>query len=547
MDDKVTQIDVGRARKKKRPPLDSDWDQLKAEQVVAEKFVAQCGDRIRFIPADSGGSWYTWDDHRWEADPGGAGAALILQSFVKRMILTEIDRPRCDAYEGRVKFAVTCGNEKRQRAILNLARQRPPIVAKQEAFDTHKFLLNVQNGTVNLRTGELQPHRREEMLTQISSVAYNPQATCPRWDLFLSQVLVTRDRKPDQNLIDFVHRAVGYSLTGDPCEDAVFFLHGAGQNGKSTMLKVLKNVIGDYACAAKTETFTKTKDDGPKYDFACLYKKRFVVAMEVASNKRLAESVVKGASGGDSIVADRKYKDAIEFEPEFSLWFGVNHIPKVDDTDEGIWRRIRLIPFYASFKAGTDERDEHLVDLLAAEHEGILAWAVRGCAAYLSVGLGHATAVDDATASLRAEMDTFQAFIDDWFSLDNPQVKTPTASIRNAYMTWATANGAPGLSSHAITKILDSKGFERTKGSGKGRGFLGITLVDPMTLFVQNDTLEANSVNFPTRARIREVTENGLKVSFSAKSVIPSRVSEEHDDPEAWLEYADETLPEDPF
>lgn len=275
------------------------------------------------------------------------------------------------------------------------------------------WLLNVLNGTIDLCTGSLRPHAREDYITRCVNVDYDPDAKCPTWERFIHQVF-----GGNAEIIAFVQRAVGYSLTGKIVEHVLIVLYGLGSNGKTTLIDALHYLLGpSYAKHAPTDLLLARRGEHHPTELATLHGARLVTAAETGEGRRLAESLVKQLTGGDPVTARRMRDDFWQFRPEFKLWLATNHRPQIRGTDHAIWRRIRLIPFDVTFHTAetgkTPQQDQTLPARLREEATGILAWAVRGCLAWQSQGLGAPDAVRDATEAYRAEMDVLAMFFEE--------------------------------------------------------------------------------------------------------------------------------------
>jgi putative DNA primase/helicase len=360
-------------------------------------------------------------------------------------------------------------SEQQQRlaAAVALAAVDARIVASVDAFDRDPWLLNVANGTLELRTGDLRPHRREDLLSKLAPVEFDRAAEAPTWMRFLDRIF-----NSDQELIAFVQRALGYSLTGLTIEQVLFLLHGSGANGKSTLLETFRRLLGDYAQQAPAETFLEQRAGGIRSDLARLPGARLVSAVETGEGRRLDEALVKQLTGGDTIAARRLYREFFEFRPVFKLWIATNHLPEVRGADEAIWRRIRLVPFNVTIPES--ERDSRLDEKLAREASGILRWLVDGCQAWRQQGLGVTECVAAATAGYRSTMDVLGCFIEER-CVQRPDATVKTSELYTLYTYWADAHGEEKLTQKAFGLRLRERGFQpgRTNGTRFYRG-LGV-------------------------------------------------------------------------
>ncbi len=414
----------------------------------ARRLVFELSSELRFCHTN--GKWYVWDGQRWALDE--TAEVMRFAKLTALDILTEAakieDNDKCKEL---VKHAMRSQSEPKLRAMLKLAESELGIPVLLEEFDCDPFLLNVKNGTIDLRTGELKPHRRDDLITRIIKVPYDPSATCPVWDRFLFQVL-----GGSTSLVEFLCRAVGYSLTGDTREHVLFFLHGAGANGKSTMLNVLLSLLGAYGKQVEPDLLLVRHGDAHPTGLADLEGARLAVAMEIEDGRRLAESLVKQITGGDRLTARKMRQDFREFWPTHKTWLGANHKPNVKGTDNAIWRRIHLIPFNVTISRG--EQDQSLPAKLKEEFPGILAWAVRGCLEWAANGLGIPDEVAEATAAYRAEEDILAGFLSEHCSIE-PSAKVGSTELVEAYRKWSGTN----ISQKALAPRLRERGFERIK------------------------------------------------------------------------------------
>lgn len=418
---------------------------------AAHALVDQHGANVRYC--GKAGGWLVWDDRRWKRDEDGSINRLAEDATTK-IADAASDIPDLEARKAQLTFAMGLRKRRVLENVVAAASWQDGIAIGDPArFDADPWLLNVTNGTVDLRTGELLSHDRANLLTKIVNIEYNAQADCPRWDRFLAEIFAG-----DRETIDFVQRAVGYTLTGLNREHCLFVLHGTGANGKSTFLSILERLLGDYGRAAAASTFTDRQSGAPSNDLAALKGARFVSSVETTDRASLAEGFVKSTTGGDRITARFLYQDFFDFEPVFKLWLGTNHKPVIRGVDEGIWRRIRLIPFTERFEG--NRRDEDLRSKLENELPGILAQAIRGCLEWQRLGLSPSITVAQATASYRTEMDTFASFLDEWCIIrDGTRVKA--SELYQAYRSWAEANGEKPVSQRWFGLRLSERGFNK--------------------------------------------------------------------------------------
>jgi len=216
----------------------------------------------------------------------------------------------------------------------------PDIAIRSEDLDRDVWLLNCESGTVNLKTGKLQAHSPKDFITKLCSAHMDPACAIPLWMQLLCKVT-----KDDKNMQRYIQKALGYALTGDTSEQAIFILYGTGSNGKSTLLNVFADMLGGYAQTTPADTFMQKKNDAVSNDIARLKGARFVAAIEMEEGKRMAEALIKSMTGGDKLVTRFLYGEFFEYVPQFKVFLAVNHKPIIRDTTNSIWRRIKLIPF----------------------------------------------------------------------------------------------------------------------------------------------------------------------------------------------------------
>jgi len=437
----------------------------------AQRLIDAYGENMRYCAPWQ--KWLVWDERRWEE--GAQHAVVRFATDVAAQMLQEAKAvPKSEDKDtekerlAALGFAIASGNDKRLDAMIKIARSGHQIPVEPERFDKDVFLLNCANGTLDLKKGDLRPFRRGDYITKFISASYDPEAKCPLWERFLYHIMGKNPR-----LVDYLRRAFGYSLTGDIGEQCLFILHGDGANGKSTMLGVIRSILGSYARQAAPETFMEKKNASEAgYDLAVLRGIRFVTSIETREGKKLDESVVKQVTGGDPVACRRMKEDFWEYMPEFKVFLATNHRPVIRGVDHGIWRRIRLIPFRV--KIPEEDKDKELPEKLMTEAPGILAWAVRGNLEWRSGGLQDPKEVLATTEEYRLEQDILGTFLDE-VCLVGPNYWDTSKNIYNAYAKWTKENNLFTLSQIKLARDLADRGFEDYRPSNL-RGRKGLTV-----------------------------------------------------------------------
>lgn len=442
----------------------------KTELGNAKRLVSRHGQDIRYCTQWH--KWLVWERTQWIVDETGEidrkAKETVRSIYEEAAVTTDTDERLA-----RAKWAVRSESAWRIRAMISLAKSELGIPVLPNQLDADPWLLNCRNGTVDLRTGELRPHRHEDLLTKQVRVEYDSEASCPTWNEFLAEVM---DHK--LLLMSYLQRAVGYALTGDTSEQVLFLLYGTGANGKSTFLETIKAVLGDYAKQADFATFLARKQDSVRNDVARLVGARFVSAIEADADRRLSEVMVKAVTGGDTVAARFLYAEFFEFRPQFKLFLAANHKPIIRGTDTAIWRRMRLVPFAVTIPP--ERQDKKLLEKLRAELAGILAWAVRGCLAWQKYGLDAPKEVEAATACYRDEMDVLGGFLDEC-CVQSPTLRETAKGLYQAYTQWCGANGERPLKQRTFGMRLTERGFQRVRGAQGVHMWRGIGLVTEVT------------------------------------------------------------------
>ena len=428
----------------------------------ARRLVSLHGENLRFCHV--WGKWLIWNERCWEIDETEEIVRRAKETVTT--IYQEAANTNEDNRKSLAKWAIQSEGESRLRAMISLAQSEPGIPVRVHQLDTDPWLLSVRNGVLDLRSGELRKHCQENLITRTLEEEFYSQAECPTWTAFLEKIL-----EGNTNLITFLQRAVGYSLTGSTREQCLFILYGTGANGKSTFLNTLQELLGDLALQTPTETLLIKRGDSIPNDLARLPGARLVVSIETEDGAQLAESRVKQMTGGEPVVARFLHKEFFEFKPVFKLWLATNHKPTIKGTDHAIWRRIRLIPFNMTIPE--EEQDTDLPEKLRTEFPGILRWAVEGCLSWQKEGIHPPQEVSEATTEYQAEQDVLAGFLRD-VCVEHPFSEITKKEFYAAYKEWCEENGDKPESQRAISRRMKERGFQEKKGTGGTRKWIGV-------------------------------------------------------------------------
>jgi putative DNA primase/helicase len=348
--------------------------------------------------------------------------------------------------------------------VLYLATADPRVVVLPDDFDRDLWLLNTPAGAVDLKTGEIREHRRDDYCTKIATVS--PHGDCRRWRSFLDEIM-----GGDRECVDYLQRVFGYGLTGSTRDHCLVFFYGHGANGKSVMLNTVASILGDYHTTAPIETFTASTIDRHPTELAGLRGARLVTSVETEEGRRWDETKIKTLTGGDRIKARFMRGNFFEYQPQFKLIIAGNHKPALRTVDEAIRRRFHLVPFEVTIPP--EKRDAGLTERLKAEWPGILRWMVDGCLMWQRDGLKPTKAVRDATAEYLEAEDAVATWLADCCTLDVNARESSTA-LFGSWAGWARTAGEPIGSQRSFSQKLEGRFTpHRTE---KGRGFLGLKI-----------------------------------------------------------------------
>lgn len=433
----------------------------------ADRFVDLFGDNVRYCYTEK--KWYYYNSMKWCVDNIGvvlrmADKSVEAMKAEAKLYLQADEESGGDMSKAFEKHMKASRSNKSKKAMLNEVEHHIPVLPAQ--MDKYRMALNTPSGIINLKNGEVRAHNPEYYFTKITSVDCSQTAECPRWLAFLDDIFAG-----DKELIRYIQKAVGYSLTGSTAEQCAFFLYGTGRNGKSTFIDVIRDVFGDYAANIQPETIMvrNSQSSAINSDIARLKGARLVTSVEPNEGVRLNEGLLKQLTGDDTVTARKLYSEEFEFKPEFKLWMATNHKPIIRGTDTGIWRRIHMIPF--NVQIPEDKIDKNLTHKLKAEMAAIFKWCIDGCILWQREGLKMPSAVLQSVREYKREMDVISAFIEDRCVLEG---SVQASTLYAAYTSWAGDNNEYCMSNTKFSTEL-AKRFEKVRGKNYNF-FNGISL-----------------------------------------------------------------------
>jgi putative DNA primase/helicase len=436
----------------------------------AHRFIDVCGDRLRYIAESK--MWLVWNGKVWERVSSDAPVKIIAHKVARSISegLSTIDND--EERKGLRKWGGISEGAGRVDAMITSAIPYLTIPANQ--LDKQPHLLCVNNGIVNLKTGALEPHNPAYYITKIVPVDYTPDVATPYWNAFLDTVFLG-----NRELIEYIQRAVGYTLTGSTDEHCLFFLYGVGKNGKSVFFEVLRMLTGEHHVVTSIDALLSTEQTGGATPYvADLQGARCAIASEMPQGKRFNESLIKTITGGDTLTARRLFGQPFSFQPTHTLWVSGNHRPRIMGTDEGIWRRLRVVPFDAVIKQPRPASD--LLEEFTRELGGILAWGVEGSRAwYTEKHLPDNPTITRATNEYRGEEDIVALFISECCHI-GPKYLTLRKSVFDAFLAWGrneNEKSVDKITKRMLTHRLQT-GWNIQRGGTGDMYYMGLGLID---------------------------------------------------------------------
>jgi putative DNA primase/helicase len=427
-----------------------DWS---TEDGLSTAFTRRYGQDWRYCAL--WGKWLVWTGVRWNADQ------MLYVSHLARGICRNASL-KAESPRQKAKLA----SSSTISAVEKIARSDPKHASSAEEWDADTWALNTPGGVVDLRTGRMREHRRDDRMTKVSTAT--PKGDCPTWHGFLADVT-----GGDADLIAYLQLMVGYCLTGITSEHALFFLYGTGANGKSVFVNVITTILGDYAANAPMDTFMDARNDRHPTDLAGLRGARFVSSIETEQGRRWNESKVKAITGGDKVSARFMRQDFFEYVPQFKLVIAGNHKPSIRNVDEAMKRRLHLIPFTVTIPP--EKRDGRLTDKLLKERDGILAWAVEGCSRWQQQGLKPPASVVSATEEYFEAEDALGQWIEERCLLAKTS-REGVSDLFSDWREWAERAGEFVGSVKRFSELMATRKFEKCRLTGGVRGLTGLSL-----------------------------------------------------------------------
>ncbi len=416
----------------------------------AECFAAEFGNLYRHNKTNN--VWLRWNGVIWEADKAGQLDDDILSSIRHRQIVTlHAGNVQHTEKAKNLNYLIRCEDVRNRKNVNQAAQWLPKFATIIDQYDSKEYLASTLNGTIDLRDGKFYEAKRSDYITLQLGANYDETAACPRWKQFLQEIF-----GGDDELIRFMQKVVGYSLTGEMSEQKMFIAYGFGKNGKSEFVNVIQALSGDYGARASFKTFDADKQSEQTNDLAALKGKRFVSMIETGGDKKLNEPLVKEITGGDEITCRFLHKEFFSYFPQFKLFLATNHKPVITHSDFAIWRRIVLIPFTQNFE-GREEKG--LKEKLKSELPGILNWALEGLKLWQAEGLQPLPkAVIEATEKYKKDSDT----IGQWLELRTTSMtvaSVKSSAAYNDFKDWANENGLYPLGNRAFKASLEERGY----------------------------------------------------------------------------------------
>lgn len=463
----------------------------------AQRMVAQHGSELRY--SANRRKWLVWVGTHWQWDDDIL-AMRRAKRTVRHMYEEAAALPDDQSRKELVKWALASESTHRLQAMCKSAESEESIQVDETDIDQDPFLFNVRNGTIDLRTGEFRKHRRDDFITMMSPIDYDPDATGPLWEKFIDDITAG-----DKSLQSYLARAIGYSMTANARDDVIFFIYGPGGNGKSTFLNTIRKVIGPYVGTVPVRALIEQGKGSPGHrdELASLAGTRMVLGAEIPDRMKIDMGLIKAFTGGDMISVSRKYERTFNFLPVFKLWLYGNSKPRIPEIDDGTWRRVRMVPFLVQFRRGENEITD-MEERLEKELPAVLLWAVNGAVEWAKHGLTDADVVASATREYRADEDVVGQFLEDCCVM-KATARVPKSMVYERYKQWCMDNGEVAVGTKTFTQRLRGHHINEDK-SGAIRYWDGMALVDAGTVVTDGTPVSRNPIREHTQADFMNTT-----------------------------------------
>ena len=435
----------------------------------ASRLERLCGNDMRYCHTFK--KWYIWDGQRWQVDNNGS--AMRKAEMVVKDLYNLASKAGCKAdREDITKFAHLTDSRKGLSNMLAIAANRATFAITSDKLDANLWVLGCENYTIDLTDCMPYEPKREDLITKSNGIKFDFDAECPLWINFLNQIF-----NNDNELVAYIQRAVGYSLTGTQKEQVFFMGYGEGSNGKTVFTTILMALLGEYAQKADFSTFLHQGERKIRNDLAALAGARVIVASEAKEGAKFSLDVIKDWTGGGKVTCRYLFGEYFTYVPEGKLWIETNPKPIITEQTFAAWRRVQAIPF--SVTIPKEEQDRDLIDKLRMELPGILNWALEGLAEYHGIGLATPEIVKAAVEEYRKENDSLTCFISECCEFDKLKTCTNKELYEMAYKAFCGMSGMEPLSqplfSKQLNKMFENKGV-KSKRSKHGMAWIGIDL-----------------------------------------------------------------------
>lgn len=466
-------------------PIEALVDEFRATDVGnSHRLVRRHGENLHYDGTNQ--RWLIWDNHRWIPDDRlqvFEWAKDTVQTMHELALSLRMGTPERNDLQ---KWAKQSESSSRIDAMVKLSRSAGLVPVLADELDTNPWLLTLQNVTLDLRTGDAGPHQRDHLITRMVHTKWDPEAACPTWDRYLSTAMAG-----NTEMIGYIQRLVGYTLTGITSEQLMVFCYGPPDTGKTTLVETMASLLDEFAEKMPVDLLLTGLKDSGEYDLAKLKGARYAFAVEPGEERRLNISRVKELSGDDTIRGRNPYGKPFSFRPSHKIWLATNHQPNVRGIDEAIWTRLRVVPFEVQIPEA--DQDPQLKEKLKREFPGILRWAVEGCLAWQKAGLQTPDRVRNAVRAYKAENDIVASWAEMRLEWGDKDSRCTSESLHKDYTEWCRNHGEHGILTpnafgRKFSSLAQQAGAKRVVGDNGRAGYLGVRVRPGLTLIKREES-----------------------------------------------------------